>query len=264
MTIADFPDRPDDDAADLAGLDFELPADFVVPDDLSELDDMPPATHHEDPDGTQWDEPEWLANAEPGAERGGLGDAQQVSPVLPGGLDSEPALANDVAALGAEIDASFSADIDAELAEMTGEHCELALLLTPVADARALVAACVLVGVPVTVVPSPSGAVAVLVNKDGDGPERAAAALAAILPAFPVLLITKASGQLKGRRYLGSQPPQEVPAGLLVAGASGVVEDLIIGQRTPVDIPGTVSSSGVTEAKAMLWLSKAARHRRSR
>ncbi|MDR2703606.1 MAG: hypothetical protein LBB58_04615, partial [Cellulomonadaceae bacterium] len=46
----------------------------------------------------------------------------------------------------------------------------------------------------------------------------------------------------------------EVPAGLLVAGASGVVEDLLVGFVNPRDIPGFVTSVGVSRAKALMWL----------
>jgi len=223
---------------DLSGLDFDLPDDFVVPDDLSELDTMPPATHHEDPDGSQWDEPDWLANNPPQAQ------------VPHNTLQSQPA------------QPAPPMDFDSELAEMTGEKYELVMLLTPVADARALAAACALVGLDVIAVPNPSGAVAILKDTSGDAPERAGSALSGLLPSFPVLLLTKASGQLTATRFIGGQPPQEVPAGLLVAGASGIVEDLIIGQTTPAQVPGAVSSAGVSRTKAMMWLAKIAKHKR--
>ena len=303
MTLTpDFPepDRPEgenefdainggfsDDAAkqfpdeDLSGLDFDLPADFVVPDDLSELDTMPPAVHHEDPDGTQWDDPAWLATPEattpshPDAVRGGNpapypgAPPESTTPRHPaaperGSQDHENfSLSNEIPRniLDDFVPALGDKGLDAELAEITGDAVELAVLLTPVADARALAAACALVGLEVTSVPNPSGAVAVLKQTAGDAPAQAAAALSSLLPSFPVLLITKATGQLNAVRYVGGQPPQEVPAGLVVAGASGVVEDLIIGQVTPDGIPGAVSSAGVSRAKAMMWLSKIARRR---
>ena len=231
-----FPDE------DLSGLDFDLPADFTVPDDLSELDTMPPATHHEDTDGSQWDDPDWLAKDNSGLE------SEIPKNSLKDFVPATPAAEN----------------LDAELAEITGDSFELAVLLTPVADAKALAAACALVGLEVIAVPNPTGAVAVLRNTAGDAPERAAAALSGLLPSFPVLLITKATGQLNAIRYVGGQPPQEVPAGLVVAGASGVVEDLIIGQTTPESVPGAVSSKGVSRTKAMVWLSKVAKHRRNK
>lgn len=88
--------------------------------------------------------------------------------------------------------------------------------------------------------------------------------MTSLLPAFPLLLLTKANGQLDAVRYVGGQPPQEVPAGLVVAGASGVIEDLIIGQTTPDGVAGAISSIGVSRTRAMMWLSKIARTRRSR
>ena len=278
----DFP-APDDDKQfpdeDLSGLDFDLPDDFVVPDDISELEAMGPATHHEDPDGTQWDDPDWLAKGNSTLNAGGVtgsrepdtsrhparspeGTELQDLPALPN-FDNDELPRNSLADF-IPANAGDSRDLDSELAEITGDAYELAVLLTPVADAKALAAACALVGLEAIAVPNPSGAVAVLRNTAGDAPEKAAAALSGLLPSFPVLLITKATGQLNAIRYLGGQPPQEVPAGLVVAGASGVVEDLIIGQTVPTSVPGAISSAGVSRTKAMMWLSKIARHRRQK
>ena len=300
MTLTpDFPEPPDGETPpdgtsgasepkmfpdeDLSGLDYEVPADFVVPDDLSELDTLPPATHHEDPDGTQWDDPDWIAKGNSTAPptnslaQPGLDDPPRVAPTGFGGTPPENSLAEELEnVLGEEVPhnsladfvpavpAPTAIDMDAELAAITGDAVELAVILTPVADAKALAAACALVGLDATAIPNPSGAVAVIKNTKGDAPEKAVLALSGLLPSFPLLLMTKANGQLNAVRYVGSQPPQEVPAGLVVAGASGVVEDLIISAVTPDAIPGAVSSVGVSRTKAMMWLSKIARHRKGK
>ena len=221
MTLAPEMPFPDDDDGDIFSSlekelkasgssfidddDFELPADIVIPDDISELD-------------------------------------------------------------GSDAAASVAAewDLDAELAAMTGEEAELAVVLTPVAEPKALAAACALVGLEVDAVPSSSGAVAVLSGKQGEGAEAAARAIAAAVPQLPILLVTKGAGQLRALRFHGSNPPEEVLAGLLVAGASGVLEDLLVGAVVPKQVPGTVSSVGLSHAKAMLWLASANRHHRRR
>ena len=55
-----------------------------------------------------------------------------------------------------------------------------------------------------------------------------------------------------------------MPAGLVVAGASDVLEDLLVGAVAPEAIPGTVATAGVSRAKAMMWLTGAAKKGRRR
>lgn len=155
-------------------------------------------------------------------------------------------------------------NLDAELAAITGESRELALLLTPVIDARPLAAVLALVGIGADCVPTPSGAVVVLPDKDGDQPNQAAKALSRALAQTSILLVTKATGQLTAERYTAGVSQGEVPAGLIVAGASGVVEDLLVGAASARELPGVVTSVGLTRAKAMLWLGAAAGSARGR
>ena len=212
MTMTpDFPGEYD-------GLDFELPDDFVVPDDLSELDTALPPTSHETRDGRIIDDDDLL--------------------------DFDPV------------------QLDSELAAMTGEQPEIAVLVTPVADARALAGICVLSGAMALAIPTETGALALLEDLEGEAPARAAQAAAELIAPFPVLLVTKAAGQLKASRYQEGQSASEVPAGLVVAGASGTLEDLLVGAVPPSELPGTVSSRGVSRTKAMMWLTGGARRGR--
>ena len=208
------PDFPDD----FGELDFELPDDFIVPDDLSELDTAPPPISHETTGG-------------------------------------QIIIDDDDAALP-DFDVS---QFDSELAAMTGEQPEIAIVVTPVADARALAGICALGEIVAESVPSESGALAVLSDVAGEAPRRAAGVIAHWIKPFGVLLVTKAAGQLTAHRFDEGHPPEEVPGGLVVAGASAVLEDLLVGAVKANEIPGTVSSVGISRAKAMLWMSGGAR-----
>lgn len=181
----------------------------------------------------------------------------------------------------------------------------LALVLTPVASARALAALCALDGIDVDVVPTPRGAVAVRAvgslagagtpgggGRDAAGasaPDEAAgsgaaegepgpladaadwdiselledddvpaearelAARISQLTRVGVVLVTARltedgglepglSGQISAQRYLGGEPGEDLAAGLVLAGADDVVEDLLLGRRAVTDVPGHVSS----------------------
>jgi len=281
MPLAAFPDDdplPDDPIpdGDLGDLDFDLPADFFIPDDLSELDDAPPPIH-EDKAGNIYEDGAALAGSGAPTAPGGVGatgvDVHQPTSSLPVNFGDGPggqggSSSNTVAGLegglGAQVDAGFAEHIDAELAAITGESRELALLLTPVIDARPLAAVLALVGVAADCIPTPSGAVVVLRDKDGNQPDQAAKVLSQALAQTSVLLVTKATGQLSAERYVAGASQGEVPAGLIVAGASGVVEDLLVGAMTPAEVPGLVSSVGLSRAKAMMWLGGAAGNARRR
>jgi hypothetical protein len=50
------------------------------------------------------------------------------------------------------------------------------------------------------------------------------------------------SGQISAQRYVGGEPGEELAAGLVLAGADEVVEELLLGRRAASDVPGCVSS----------------------
>jgi hypothetical protein len=232
----DFPEAPDNqpddankdfDEALWGQLDFDLPEDFVVPDDLSELDSAPPALLHEGTDGRVWGE-------------------GQTSPLASGDTLPQPSIAE-------------AAALESELAGITGEQLDLAVLVTPIVDAKALAGACAILGLNAVAVPTELGALAVLLDASGQTPVQAAKALGTVIPNLPILLIMKSAGQLQAQRFVDYLPPQDVPAGLIVAGASAVLEDLLVGQVDLNQLRGTVSSVGVPRAKALMWLAGATR-----
>ena len=177
----------------------------------------------------------------------------------------------------------------------------LAVVLTPVASAQALAALCALDGVFVDVVPTQRGAVVVRAVEVGGSsgaeaetegettepdwdiselmddavPAKAAelAARISLLTRQGVVLVTAAltedgalesglSGQITARRYVGGEAAEDVPAGLVIAGADDVVEDLLLGRRGVADIPGHVSSADAARTRRNRWLGKGNRGRR--
>ena len=70
------------------------------------------------------------------------------------------------------------------------------------------------------------------------------------------------SGQNPARRFVGGAPAEDLAAGLVIAGADAVVEDLLLGRRGVVDVPGHVSSVDAARTRRGRWLGKGTRGRR--
>ncbi|QDB79797.1 hypothetical protein FHE66_08190 [Georgenia sp. 311] len=173
----------------------------------------------------------------------------------------------------------------------------VAVVLTPVASASALAGLCAMQDVDVHVVPSRSGAVAVVdlepatepaaeqaaEPKDWDiaellgtpgqevppAADQAARTLSRLTKAG-VVLITSAlttdsgvehglSGQLTARRYERGEPGEDVPVGLVLAGADDVVEDLVLGRVRAADVPGHQRSGDLPRWKAARMFAKGLR-----
>lgn len=142
------------------------------------------------------------------------------------------------------------------------EAAPLALVLTQVAQAEPLAAACALGGVPVDAVPTAVGAVAVCRETGTGEPERAAEAISRLLANTPVLLVVRRDGTLTATRWTGGAAAAEVAPGLLLDGAPAEVEGLLIGSLTVDDLPGVVSSVGLGRWRATRLLAGAARRAR--
>lgn len=137
-----------------------------------------------------------------------------------------------------------------------------AVLLTQVAHAEALAAACALGKVAVDVVPSDIGAIAVCRDATGETPERAAAAVSRALANTLVVLLVHRGGRMSGSRWSGGARGDDVSAVLMLDGAPAVVEQLLLGQVAVAALPGVVSSVGVSRWRAARTLTAAARARR--
>lgn len=169
----------------------------------------------------------------------------------------------------------------------------IGLVLTPVASAPALAGLCAMSGIDVGVVPTSSGAVAVIELPAQEPPEDwdvgellgapetgapdEAVELARTLSRLGrtgVVLLTAdlgkdvgiesgLSGQVQGRRYVGGQDAGDVAPGLVIATADQVVEDLVLGRVRPQAAPGYQRSGELPRWKAARMLAKGLRRRRA-
>ncbi|MDO8107444.1 hypothetical protein Q6348_09575 [Isoptericola sp. b441] len=149
------------------------------------------------------------------------------------------------------------------MSESTGpgapEGGTLALVLTQVAEAGPLAAACALAKVEVDAAPTPVGAVAVCRRTARGEPEQAAEAISRLLSNTPVLLVVRRDGALVASRWRGGTAADEVAPGLLLDGAPPELEGLLVGTVAVTDLDGVVSSVGLSRWRATRMLASAAR-----
>ena len=141
---------------------------------------------------------------------------------------------------------------------------ELALLVTRVADPRALAALCALTQVAADIVGTEGGAVAMLQDLSEDAPQQAAAKVSKAMGSIDVLLVLRTSGQISVTKYDGGSDLGDVPPGLVLATSTELVEDLIVGTITPAEVPGSINSAELKPGRAMRLFTEAARDGRRR
>ncbi|WP_311765885.1 hypothetical protein [Actinomyces sp. 217892] len=166
---------------------------------------------------------------------------------------------------------------------------KVAVVLTPVASAQALAQLCAASDLDCTVVPSGSGALAVkeLVSSHAEwdvsellaGAQTEpveAAELAGALPRLSragVVLLTAdlatdvgiesgLSGTITARHYAGGTAGQETSAGLVLAAADPVVEDILVGMTRAQDVRGALRTSEVRPGRTARWLGRGLRGRK--
>ena len=138
----------------------------------------------------------------------------------------------------------------------------VAVLLTPVATPGPLAATCALAKIDVDVVPSDVGAVAALRETAGSAPQESAVAVSRLLKGVPVVLLVREEGRIAASRWLDGEQGDDLRAGLVMNGAPEVVEDLLLGTTPAADVPGMVSSVGLSRFRAMRMLAASARANR--
>ena len=139
---------------------------------------------------------------------------------------------------------------------------KVALVVTPVAAPGPLAATCAMAKIPVDVVPSTVGAIAACRDTAGDGPRDAAVAVSRLLKGVPVVLLEKSGGRVAASRWLDGEQGEDLAAGLVLSGAPDVLEDLLVGTVAAADVPGVVSSVGLSRFRALRMLAASARANR--
>lgn len=142
--------------------------------------------------------------------------------------------------------AAPAAPADAEVPE----H-KIAIILTQVATAEALAAACAVNKLVVDAVPSPLGAYAICRDTSAGAPAELARAVSALVKSVPLILFEASGGQVKASQWQGGQRVGDMPAALVLDGAPHEFEDLLLGSTTVHDLKGVVSSAGMSRWKAM-------------
>jgi hypothetical protein len=140
----------------------------------------------------------------------------------------------------------------------------VALILTQVATAEALAAACAVNKVIVDAVPSPVGAYAVCRDASGDKPAALAQMLSALVKTVPLILFVSSGGHLTASKWQAGEKVDDLPAALVLDGAPHEFEDLLLGSSTVADLDGVVSSEGMSRWKAMRALAANGRAARGR
>ena len=105
-------------------------------------------------------------------------------------------------------EADTAAAFDDELQGLLGNKAKAAVLITRVASARLLAAFCQLSDVSADCIGSEEGAVAILRNLDGDGPEVAARDLTIVVSGMSLVLAVNRADKLEATVYLQGKPGQ--------------------------------------------------------
>lgn len=139
-----------------------------------------------------------------------------------------------------------------------------AVLLTQVALAEHLAAACRVAGAQVDAVPSEIGAIAVCHDVDGEGPERTARTVSQVLANTLVVCLVQRAGRMTATRWSQGERGEDVSALLLLDGAPDVVEQILLGQVDVRELPGVVDSTSMSRWRAVRTLARAGRAARRR
>lgn len=139
-----------------------------------------------------------------------------------------------------------------------------AVLMTQVALAEHLAAACRVAGVAVHAVPSDIGALAVCHDVTDDGPERTARAVSQVLANTLVVCLVQRGGRMTATRWARGERGEDVSALLLLDGAPDVVERLLLGQAEARELPDVVDSTTLSRWRAVRMLARAGRAARAR
>lgn len=128
-------------------------------------------------------------------------------------------------------------DFDDELQGLLGNRAKVAAIITRLASAELLAAFCQLSDVSATCLEHSDGAVAVLRNLDGDGPEAAVRDLTTVVSGMPAILAVNRADKLEATLYIKGEPGQTFAPPILFTVTPPFVEDLMLGIA---DVPALV------------------------
>lgn len=122
---------------------------------------------------------------------------------------------------------------DEDLEGLLGNRAKVAMLITRITAAELLAAFCQISDISATCVESHQGAVALLHNLDGDGPEAAARDLTQVVSGLGVILAVNRADKLETTVYLDGNAGQTMAPPIVFTTTEPFVEDLMLGIDTP-------------------------------
>ncbi|AKV55057.1 hypothetical protein BACT_0451 [Bifidobacterium actinocoloniiforme DSM 22766] len=128
-----------------------------------------------------------------------------------------------------EADPLTSGGFDEELEGLIGNKAKAALIVTRLASAELLAAFCQISDISAVCLEDSEGAVAVLRNLDGDGPEAAVKDLTCVISGLSAMLVVNRADKLEAKLWVDGRSGEAFPPPVLFASAAGFVEDLLIG-----------------------------------
>lgn len=131
------------------------------------------------------------------------------------------------------MNANAETSFDDELEGILGNKAKRAILVTRLTSADLLAAFCSLADITAQCIDSREGAVAVLRNLNGDGPEAAAKDLTEVVAGLSVLLLVDRADKMTAVPYAnGTAEDAELPPPFVLETLAHFVEDLMLGLTT--------------------------------
>ncbi|MDN4477092.1 hypothetical protein [Demequina lignilytica] len=116
---------------------------------------------------------------------------------------------------------------------------DFAAILSPIPSPRFLTALCALNKVDARILSTSGGPVAVLTDTDEEAVAKAAKTVSAFVARAEFMLVVNRGGQATAQIWLGGQVAKDVPAGLALNDAPGVLTTLVTGAQSFDEIAAT-------------------------
>ncbi len=126
-------------------------------------------------------------------------------------------------------EAENSLKFEDELQGLLGNRAKMAVIITRLTSARLLAAFCELSDISAQCIDSAQGAVAVLRNLDGDGPEAAVKDMTIVVSGMPAILAVNRADKLEATMYMEGRPGRTFAPPVLFTSTASFVEDLLLG-----------------------------------
>lgn len=125
--------------------------------------------------------------------------------------------------------AEDSLKFEDELQGLLGNRAKVAVIITRLTSPRLLAAFCELSDISAQCIGSAQGAVAVLRNLDGDGPEAAVKDMTIVVAGMPAILAVNRADKLEATMYVEGKAGKTFAPPVLFTSTAPFVEDLMLG-----------------------------------